>query len=269
MANQSGTSIWLANENIDQWTLLEHTSNVVVLVRNFSCNLDLKWEVSNQHCTIMHIIELFVYFIFLCCTCNISWIIYWNFETVSSCWVYIQTESLSSFTSSGACDSCLNFKQQVNLHELHRNMDILWKKYIIWMPENSVFPPKNIRKSPENHRFSPSRKKLKSSKNPWHHLSTLGPSIHLSTSYIVSKFEEDWPSGSRDITIFVPGLDLMKNLTFWNFRLVDTRTCRPLSDRPSAALCPCRVPRNPWKLPLVDTPHTDTLGSAVGCSLPV
>ena len=45
----------------------------------------------------------------------------------------------------------------------------------------------------------------------------------------------------------VPGLDLMKNLTFWIFRLVDTRTCRPLSDRPSAALCPCRVPRNPYQ----------------------
>ena len=51
--------------------------------------------------------------------------------------------------------------------------------------------------------FSPSRKKLKSSKNPWHHLSTLGPSIHLSTSYIVSKFEENPPTRSRDIGVFV------------------------------------------------------------------
>ena len=97
--------------------------------------------------------------------------------------------------------------------------------------------------------FSPSRKKLNISKNPWHHPLALGPSIDLPTSYIVSKFEKDSPSGSRDITIFVPGLDLTEKSDILKFSVGwYPNVSATLSDRPSAALCPCRVPRNPWKL---------------------
>ena len=220
----------------------EHSWNTLLILWFWSETSVVTWTWNEKYLTstvhILHIIGTVCIFYILCWTCNISWIIYWNFETVSSCWVCIQTESLSSFTSSGACDFCLNFKQQVNLHELHRNMDILWKKYIIWMPENSVFPPKNVRKSPENHRFSPSRKKLNISKNPWHHPLALGPSIDLPTSYIVSKFGVISSSRSWDIRVFVSDKNWQLSAIFgWLI------------------------------LHVVGRPHSP--GSAVGCSLPV
>ena len=106
-------------------------------------------------------------------------------------------------------------------------MDILC---IFWHSEGA--------KNHENHRFSPSRKKLNISKNPWHHLSALGPSI-------VGVIP---PSRSQDIPIFTSTWksDILKFLSWLILHV------RPLSgkhrNRPSAALCPCRVPRNPWKV---------------------
>ena len=133
------------------------------------------------------------------------------------------------------------------------------------------FRRKMYKNHPKISEFLPSRKKLKSSKNPWHHPLALGPSIDLPSSYIVSKFGVIPSSRSRDITNFCTWTRSGEKIPFFaifGWLILHERRSATLSE--SAVGCSFahdRVPRNPWKLPLVDTPHTDTLRTAVGNAL--